>query len=594
MLPITRFPWLALAITLILALGPVAAHADWLPNGSPIAGQDTEDQWPSTMVSDGTGGAIVGWGELDLHASRLTQSGDIAPGWPADGTLLQWGSHYAFFPLTVADGFGGAFVVFSAKDCMAHCGPDPTELRAQRVTAGGVIAKGWGPNGVSVGSGFGPEPARSLDYGNTVAIPDGRGGVIVVWSSRVNRDGRGPVELRAQRIDGSGTLRWGDAGRLVRSTTPHPFLQAAAPDGDGGAILFWQDERSPGLFAQHLSRSGSDRWTTNGIPVPRAGFTSLSRPAAIEDGSHGAIVAWVGTAARDSGIFASRVTCGGGLPWREPVRVLDAASGIDSLRMVPVRGGAILAWRDSRGSTGEAVFAQRIGRDGRTQWPSGGAPVCTATGHKDYLALAPDGRDGAYFAWGDTRPAGEVFATHLEGDGEPVRGWPRDGAPVCAPVASVWAVQLVSDGAGGAIVAWTDDRHTFGQGFPLRTTLAMRLLRGGVAMPPAARTPAPRAVSLTAPVESKSASPAFALRGMQPNPGSHGSLVRFALPDDTPATLELFDTAGRRLWSRDVGSLGVGEHAVRLCDGAWLPPGIYLTRLVQGMRVATARIAVIR
>ena len=81
---------------------------------------------------------------------------------------------------------------------------------------------------------------------------------------------------------------------------------------------------------------------------------------------------------------------------------------------------------------------------------------------------------------------------------------------------------------------------------------------------------------------------------MQPNPGPRGSLIRFALPDATPAALELFDAAGRRLWSRDVGSLGVGEHAVRIGDGAWLPPGIYLTRLVQGKRVATARVAVIR
>jgi hypothetical protein len=70
--------------------------------------------------------------------------------------------------------------------------------------------------------------------------------------------------------------------------------------------------------------------------------------------------------------------------------------------------------------------------------------------------------------------------------------------------------------------------------------------------------------------------------------------MRFALPDAAPAILELFDVAGRRLWSRDVGSLGPGEHEVRLGDGAWFPPGLYLTRLTQGDHMATARVAIVR
>lgn len=591
-----RLLLLTVELSLVLAIVPAVARADWLPSGTPIAeGAYSLHEWPFTAVPDGKGGAIVSWGERFLHASRITREGDIARGWPADGTVLQQGPHLSFYPLAAGDDRDGAFVVFNALDCEAHCAFDPTELRAQHVSASGAISEGWGTSGLSVGSGFGPDPKHSLDYGNTVVIPDERGGMIVVWSSRVNRDGHGPVELKAQRMDTSGALLWGAAGTLVRSTTRHAFLHAVAPDGEGGAFIFWQDERSPGLFAQHLSRSGTPLWAADGIPVPRSSFTSLSRPVAIADHSRGALVAWVGAIARDSGIFVARVSGGGKSRWREPTRVLDGSAGIDSLRMVPVHGGgAILAWRATRRPAGEAIYAQRIGRDGRTQWRRGGEPVCTAAGHRDYLALAPDERGGAYVAWGDTRPAGELFATHLDDDGEPVRGWDRDGSPICPRIAAVSAVQLVAGADEDAIVLWTDDRRPFGDGFRLLTTQAMSLLRHGAASSPAHEARAPEPARQAAPARLQATAPVFALRGMRPNPGPRGSVVCFSLPDAAPATLDLFDVAGRRVWGREVGSLGAGEHEMRFGNGAWIPAGIYLAQLTQGPRVATARVAIVR
>jgi hypothetical protein len=86
----------------------------------------------------------------------------------------------------------------------------------------------------------------------------------------------------------------------------------------------------------------------------------------------------------------------------------------------------------------------------------------------------------------------------------------------------------------------------------------------------------------------------FILRGQHSNPGASGGPVSFTLPDATPTTLELYDVAGRRVWSRDVGSLGAGEHAVPLADGASLPRGVYLARLVRGREVATIRMAIVR
>jgi hypothetical protein len=85
---------------------------------------------------------------------------------------------------------------------------------------------------------------------------------------------------------------------------------------------------------------------------------------------------------------------------------------------------------------------------------------------------------------------------------------------------------------------------------------------------------------------------AFALDPVRPNPSRGGALtVRFSLPTDVPARLELLDVAGRRIASHGVG---VGHHTLDLAAGQRLAPGLYLVRLTQGANTRTTRVAVLR
>jgi hypothetical protein len=86
----------------------------------------------------------------------------------------------------------------------------------------------------------------------------------------------------------------------------------------------------------------------------------------------------------------------------------------------------------------------------------------------------------------------------------------------------------------------------------------------------------------------------FALEGARPNPARSDRLrVGFSLPGAAPATLELFDAAGRRIARRAVGALGAGRHVVELAEGRRLPPGVFVVRLAQGGSVSAARVAVL-
>jgi hypothetical protein len=84
------------------------------------------------------------------------------------------------------------------------------------------------------------------------------------------------------------------------------------------------------------------------------------------------------------------------------------------------------------------------------------------------------------------------------------------------------------------------------------------------------------------------------LVGARPNPASGDANVEFVLPDAMPATLELLDLAGRRIWSRDVGALGPGLHRVPIAGARGFAPGVYFVRLSHGSDARTAKVVRVR
>ena len=85
----------------------------------------------------------------------------------------------------------------------------------------------------------------------------------------------------------------------------------------------------------------------------------------------------------------------------------------------------------------------------------------------------------------------------------------------------------------------------------------------------------------------------FALRGARPNPSIGSMSFAFSLADDSPATLELVDLVGRRVFTRQVGSLGTGFHIVPL-NNANLPIGIYAIKLTQHGRTLSSKVTMIK
>ncbi len=177
-----------------------------------------------------------------------------------------------------------------------------------------------------------------------------------------------------------------------------------------------------------------------------------------------------------------------GAQWsRDPMRntpVCTAAGGQSYPAMAgDGDGGAIVAWTDGRAGDDD-IFAQRLDAKGRARWTPNGIPVCTARKDQTAPSIVTDGSGGAIIVWIDDRNGDyDIYGQRVAGDGRML--WQPGGIPICAAPNDQVASSLVSDGEGGAIVVWRDLRSGISFDiFAQRLSAAgtARWMAGGVAV----------------------------------------------------------------------------------------------------------------
>ena len=120
-------------------------------------------------------------------------------------------------------------------------------------------------------------------------------------------------------------------------------------------------------------------------------------------------------------------------------------------------GGAIITWEDARSGSYHDIYAQRVNASGAVQWAANGVALCTATDNQYGPAITSDGAGGAIVTWSDYRgDTYDIYAQRVNASG--VVQWTADGVALCTAASWQQGPQTVSDGAGGAIVTWYDQR----------------------------------------------------------------------------------------------------------------------------------------
>ena len=458
--PTSRLVALAI-LGITLSIPPQVGHSAW-PH-SPFTNLPVctaaNEQSMTAVVSDGAGGAFVAWQDFrsgsfyDIYAQHILSTGTLDPLWPPSGLLVCGAANNQFIPAIVSDGSGGAIVAWTDLR-----GGATFDVYAQHVLASGVVDPVWPVDGRAISTAVGNQEYPSI-------VSDGIGGAILTWHDLRTGD----PDIYAQRVLAMGVVdpAWPVNGRALCTVAGAQQFPKLTTDGAGGAIVTWHDSRSAStdIYAQRVLATGAvdAAWPTDGRAICAVANTQIN-PRIAPDGAGGAYIAWQdGRSGVGQDIYALHVLSSGAV---DPAWTFDGnavctavASQINVDVISDGVGGAVITWQDNRSGNYD-IYAHHLKVSGVDPgWPVDGRVLCAAAGDQQMPVLVSDGAGGAIVSWQDYRSgAPGVYAQHVLAAGTVDGLWPANGLALSTASSTQPAPRVVSDGAGGAVAAWTDSR----------------------------------------------------------------------------------------------------------------------------------------
>lgn len=546
------------------------------------------------MVKDGNGGAFIVWDDLregysnpKIFAQHLDKNGYAT--WAANGVEVSPPGIGQTLPQVAPVGDGGIIISWEEdnRDSIPVFGGTSPAIFAQRISPHGI--RMWGDSALQIA---GPFPFQ-LFYAQgipTACVSDGFGGAYVSWADL----NHGFQDLIVTRIDSSGNVRWSSSAQNGFNGSALPIAGYAhlhlLQNGTTGVILAWTDVRNGfttgiSLFAQRLDSSGARLWDTMGVALaPKPSYLQQqTNEVLVSDNAGGAIYAWEQWFSGSSPhAYAGHINASGTLTWISASDSLGVlvdsvgSSGRENISMISGGNGtALLTWTDGA----NYAYVQKIAYDGSLPW---GAYPASITANTSGEVLTTDDNGGAIAAWGQGLQNGvNIFAQRVNGSGQTIWSNPTygtSGNPVSTtPSTFQGHPVIVSDDAGGAIVAWYDLRAS-SYGGPYDIYAQHISSNGNVT-----KVNKPNAGMPTE----------FSLSQNYPNPFNPSTVISYQLPASSQVTLRVYDMLGREIATLVNDRENAGSHSAKF-DGSRLASGVYFYRLVAGNYVATKKMALLK
>ena len=286
-------------------------------------------------------------------------------------------------------------------------------------------------------------------------ISDGAGGFVAVW-----RDYRYTFswDIFAHRIDGSGTRVWDENGNFICQYTLNQRYSVAVPDGSGGAIIAWEDERAGNvdIYAQRITGAGTTLWSrgSGGVAISEISYDDTD-PQIATDGEGGALISWRVYSTGSASIHTRRIASSGDLLWGFSGNKLNLVDECNGPWMTgDGSGGVFVLWLENRYGSASPQYCQRIDNEGFPYWGSGGVLVAGETAPYYVDSVVRDSNGGIILSWTGAGILGseDLFAQRLDGNGD--WGYPR---PYIRS-----ASDLPYDQGGYVTVNWSASQHDTG------------------------------------------------------------------------------------------------------------------------------------
>jgi hypothetical protein len=177
----------------------------WVADGKPACGSAGSVANDIVATSDGASGIYITWSDLraggnnvDVYTQRMTASGGIASGWPAQALAVVSQPNEQELPASAPDGSGGLLVVWQDRRSGL---PD---VYLKRLTASGGTASGWPAQGAALcvqpATQWRPTVVRDNTAGGIAAWLDDRtqnADSVGIYANRRNGAGASPTDVQA-------------------------------------------------------------------------------------------------------------------------------------------------------------------------------------------------------------------------------------------------------------------------------------------------------------------------------------------------------------------------------------------------------------
>ncbi len=257
------------------------------------------------------------------------------------------------------------------------------------------------------------------------ACSDGAGGLLAAIPF-YDPASTGSKDIAIWKLSADGSRPWGEIARPMVTASNDQTDVHVVPDGSGGMIMVWTDpravSRSLDIFALRVDANGTRAggWPFYGRPVCDANGAQ-SQPRITRDGLGGVWIVWLDRSAELAGDLRYSHLLGNGAlapGFTTAGRILCDATGAQGEAAVAGdgAGGFFAVWRDDRSDAGD-LYVQHVLATGSVAagWESNGRVLCAAAGAQDQPAIAAVQGGRAVLAWRDARSgSARIYATGIQ------------------------------------------------------------------------------------------------------------------------------------------------------------------------------------
>ncbi|MFK8014256.1 MAG: hypothetical protein AB8G17_02285 [Gammaproteobacteria bacterium] len=315
--------------------------------GDPVLADNVEQ----LMTFDNGDTLIAGSETGTIRLGRFRAAGDSV--WdPATVNLTSsTGSNMRVFAL-VTDGEDGAYILWDAP------GTYTRTVLATRIDALGTPV--WANPVVLVA-----QPPGSSRHTDPVALADGLGGLILVWTQGAEQSTT-PVPIRMQHVDAAGNTMLVAGGERISLSPARQFdVRATRHPLHGDVFIVWRDGSisDQSVRAQRMGLFGERLWGDNGIQITAVDDAdSQYSVAPFDDNSLGIVIGDTVSDTLEASVKLYRVSTDG--QQTSATIALSGSADADAIKSVALNGAMTVVWQRDTSSSQNELVAQRVRLDG--------------------------------------------------------------------------------------------------------------------------------------------------------------------------------------------------------------------------------------